>query len=241
MRSDPEFQLFLKNWRDAFRAPTPLWDGNRAVADLKSARYTRSSPQENARRSMLEFVQCEPGYGPRPWDMLKGIVGEVKDYKRQKLAWRKERKDTELFLAEVERRIKLRRSRVVDPILSSLLATAAERIEQQRLALQDSIRPAHHSPLGIWERLWAKHERSADINRGIDLDTRLQLQSAKMLRTFLHQDDGVSLRTIARLVVLVYLAAGLAYEKDDRLLIVDSRRVVDWRNVEDKLRQREIC
>lgn len=246
MRSDPEFQSFLKKWRDAFRAPTPLWDGNRAVSDLKSARYTRSSPEENARRSILKFVQCEPDYGPRPWDMLEGIFGEVKDYKRQKLAWKKERLDTEVFLAGVERRIILRRSKVVDPGLKSFLATAAEMIEQQRLALQNSIEPAQHAPLGAWERVWSRIKRNEDIRRGIDLDTRLQVQSAKMFRTFLHRDEGVSLRTVARLVVLVYLAAGLASEKkhgkdpEPRLWIDDSEHAITWRAVEDKLHRRGI-
>jgi hypothetical protein len=235
MRSDPEFQLFLKKWRDAFRAPSDLWDGNRAVAELKSARYTRSSPQENARRSMLEFVQCEPGYGPRPWDMLKGIVGEVKDYKSQKLAWKKERRDTEVFLAGVGRTVNLRASKVADQTLKSLLAAVAEMIEQQRRALRNSIRPAQQSPLGAWERIWASLQRRTDINRGIDLDTRLQIQSAKMLRTFLHRDDGISRRTIARLVLLVYVAAGLAYEKDGFLRIVDSPRALSLRGIEEKL------
>lgn len=244
MRSDPEFQLFLKKWRDALRAPGLVWDGRRAVADLKSARYTRSSPEENARRSMFDFVRCQPGYGPRPWEMLEGIVAEVEDYKRQKLAWRKERRDTELFLAGVERRIELWRLKVVEPSLKSSLTTLAEVIEQRRLALRSSITPARHSPLGVWERVWAGHERSTNINREIDLDTRLQVQSAKMLRTFLHRDEGVSLRTIARLVVLVYLASGLATEKRNqtrpRLWIADSDRSIGWRMVEEKLHDRRM-
>ena len=241
MRSDPEFQLFLKKWRDAFRAPSPLWDGNRAVADLKSARYTRLGPNGDPDRSLLKFVQCEEGYGPRPWSMLGGIVGEVKDYKRQRLAWKKESRDAEVLLAEVGRRVKLRGLDVVDPRLKSLLASAAKMIERYRLALRSPARPAKDSPLGVWERLWTGHERSTDINRGIDLDTRLQSQSAKMLRTFLHRDDGVSLRTIARLVVLVYLAAGLASEgKDGCLLIADSKHPITWRTVEDKLRRKRI-
>jgi len=240
MRSGPEFQSFLKKWRDAFRAPSVPWDGNRAVRELKSARYTRSAPEENARRSILKFVQCEPDYGPRPWDMLEGIFGEVKDYKSQKLAWKKESRDAELLLASVGRRIKLRRLKVVDPSMKSVLATTAEMIEQQRLALGSAAKPAQRSPLGAWERIWGNNERKTDINRGIDLDTRLQVQTAKMLRTFLVKDDGISLRTIARLVVLVYYVAGLTYEKAGYLWIADSQRRLSWRIVEDKLRSRGI-
>jgi hypothetical protein len=244
MRSDSEFQVFLQKWRDALRTPSLVWDGYRAVADLKSARYTRSSPDENARRSTFDFVRCQPGYGPRCWEMLEGIVAEVEDYKKHKLAWKKERRDAELLLAGVERRIKLRQLKVVEPSLRSLLATVAEVIEQQRLALRSSMTPTRHSPLGVWERVWQGHERSKDITRGIDLDTRLQVQSAKMLRTFLHRDEGVSLRTIARLVVLVYLAAGLATKKRNqarpRLWIAESARTVTWRMIEEKLNARGI-
>jgi hypothetical protein len=61
-----------------------------------------------------------------------------------------------------------------------------------------------------------------------------------MFRTFLREDEGVSLRTIARLVVLVYKAAGLASEiKNDGVLrLPDSHHAISVRSVEEKLRRR---
>jgi hypothetical protein len=85
--------------------------------------------------------------------------------------------------------------------------------------------PARRSPLGVWERLWSRHARAETIRREIDLDARLQKQAAKMFRTFPSEDEGVSLRTIARLVVLVYQVGGIAsYDKQTgQLVIVNSR------------------
>lgn len=58
-----------------------------------------------------------------------------------------------------------------------------------------------------------------------------------MLRTFLREEQGVSSRTTARLVVLVFLAAELASEFNNEgfLRIVDSKRAVTVRSVEEKL------
>jgi hypothetical protein len=105
--------------------------------------------------------------------------------------------------------------------------------------LRDPRRP---SPMGPWELLWKDHPRMENLRRQLDLDARLQIQAAKMFRTFLHEDQGVSVRTIARLVVLVYQTAGLASEMGTEgfLRIVDSRRKITVRSVEEKLRRKGI-
>jgi hypothetical protein len=64
-----------------------------------------------------------------------------------------------------------------------------------------------------------------------------QLQLAKM---FLTKENGVSLRTIARLVVLVYFVAELASKWDGRLQIGDSSDFLSVRAVEEKLHRNRI-
>ncbi|MFY9528821.1 MAG: hypothetical protein WAR24_07915, partial [Candidatus Acidiferrales bacterium] len=202
------------------------------------------SPREHI--SMLSFVRAESNRGPRPREMLEKVFAEVEDYRRQKFAWQTEFRATEMFLAGIGRRVSRRGLRVGDSRLKKLLTNTAQAIERRRLVLRDFSTSAQRSPLGVWERLWSQHSRAESVTREIELDTRLQVQSAKMFRTFLHKDEGVSLRTIARLVVLVYFVAGLASEKkereepDGRLWITDSQRVVTWRTVEDKLRRKRI-
>ena len=61
-----------------------------------------------------------------------------------------------------------------------------------------------------------------------------------MFRTFLHRDEGVSLRTIARLVVLVYYIAELATENQKDGCLWTSNRVITVRSVEDKVRRKGI-
>jgi len=191
---------------------------------------------------MFDFVFCNPVHRWRPKKMLGHILDEVEDYKQQKHAWEEEFRKTEFFLARIGRSAFLQSKRIGEKALKQLLTNTASLIEEQRCLVNRLRNPPQRSPLGVWERLWTNHARKASINREIDLDTRLQLQIAKMFRTFLHKDEGVSLRTIARLVVLVYKVAGLAsiVSKDGPLVLVGSERTITCRSVEDILRRNRI-
>ena len=191
---------------------------------------------------MFDFVLCMSIHGRRPREMLRRILDEIEDYKKQKLIWKEKYRETERFLARIGRSIFRRGKRAGEEALKQLLKNTANLIEEQRRLVKNLRDPTQRSPLGVWERLWMNHPRRTSINRGIDLDTGLQLQIAKMLRTFLHKDEGVSLRTIARLVVLVYQVAGLANMdvKNDTLVIAGSQRTISVRSVEEILRRNRI-
>jgi hypothetical protein len=245
MRSETKFESFLKQWRAALRSPSESWDGWRAVAELRRAGYTRRSnlsPEENDRISMFDFVFCNPVHRWRPREMFTNILDEVEDYKRKKLTGEEQYRKTELFLARIGRSTFLQSKRVGAETLERLLMNTANLIEEQRHLVKNLRSPTQRSPLGVWERLWPNHVRSARVNRKIDLDTRLQLQIAKMFRTFLHKDEGVSLRTIARLVVLAYKVVGLADAKSEGgiLYIANSPRTITTRSVEEILRRNRI-
>lgn len=242
MRSG-ELEAFISKWRAAIRAKGDSWEGTWAVGELVLARYPiRSSPFEVAHRrsSAMTFVCCDQGQGWRPTEMLTKVFAEVTDYKRRKLDWQKEFRITEMFLDKIYRATSRQKVRVKDSRLKRLLANTAAMIEKRRVALKLFRDSNQSSPLGVWERLWPEHARKEIVSREIDLDTRLQLQVAKMFRTFLGRDDGVSLRTIARLVVLVYEVADLASETDNDgfLRTPDSNRKITTRSVEEKLRRK---
>jgi hypothetical protein len=245
MRSETNFESFLKQWQAALRSPSQSWDGWRAVAELRSAGYTvrsKSSREEDERVSMFDFVLCRPAHRWRPRKMLSHILDEVENYKEQKQTWKEKYRETEFFLAGIERRVVLQSKRVSEDALKQLLKKTANLIEEQRRLVNNLKNQTQRSPLGVWERLWANHTRKVNIRREIELDTRLQLQIAKMFRTFLHKDEGVSLRTIARLVVLVYKVAGLAGRdaKNATSVLVGSRRTITCRSVEEILRRNRI-
>ncbi len=105
-------------------------------------------------------------------------------------------------------------------------------IEERRVAVKSCRGEDKKSaPLGeAWEQFWPRRPRSETISRGIDLDTRLQLQCAKMFRIFL---PAASVQTIARLIVLVYLVTGLAIETTYGLSIVRRRRPITVRSVRE--------
>jgi hypothetical protein len=54
----------------------------------------------------------------------------------------------------------------------------------------------------------------------MDADERFQVSAAKILQQFIRKKDGVTLQTIARLVILVYLAANFADTDEGHATIV---------------------
>jgi hypothetical protein len=223
MRIKPaEFDAFLAKWRSAITFQSDLWEGPQAVGELRrEAGY-------------LDFILCKPaGRRPPVW-MLQGILGEVADYRMQKQAWQQEFRDTEIFLAKIGRESELQSKKTATVHLKDILHKAALGIEEQRIAVKSYMDTGKKVSLpgGAWEKLWPHRARIEIINRGIALDTRLQLQCAKMLRTFLR---AVSVRTIARLIVLVYRTTELAIVKNDALWIVSERRRISVRSVAEKL------
>lgn len=217
-----EFNAFLTKWRSAINYQSVPWEGARAAGELcRSPGY-------------WGLVRCEPELAvPSKW-MLHGILAEVEDYRARKQVWQKEFRDTEIFLAKLERLAKRRINKARTAHLKNILHTVAAGIEEQRIAVRSYLdRNEKGSPLGaVWEQFWPNRARIEIINRGIDLDMRLQFQCAKMFRIFLR---SVSLRAIARLIVLVYLTTGLAVEKKDELWIVNEGRSITVRSVEEKL------
>jgi hypothetical protein len=197
-----------------------------AVADLQNAGY-------------LDFL-LRRSETRRPLNMLANVFDEVQDYRIQSVAWRDFEKAA-VFLAKIGREATIMSNDVDYPALKRLLSKVAQMIELERRRVRARTNASY---LGAWERLWPGHPRRQGIQRRIDLDARLQIQAAKMFRTFLHRDEGVSLRTIARLVVLTYIICGLAMESQEdgllRIVGLGPNRTISVRSVEEKLRRGRI-
>jgi hypothetical protein len=89
---------------------------------------------------------------------------------------------------------------------------------------------------GAWRRLLLQPEYRRRPLRELDLEGRFQIRVAKTMRTSLQKDDGVTLRTVARLVVLFYLCAGLAEDKKDYIEVKNTGRELSVDAVDQKLR-----
>jgi hypothetical protein len=233
-RPDPlEFDIFLRDWRIHLRKPGPDWDGLRAVAELRG-------------KKMLHFLLCEkkpyrtksgrmeqqdnwPEW--QPHDLLRRLTLEMKIYRH-----------------EAEARLVDRDFREVDDFLRGILQRITKRENQTRFKefravffdLRKRIERARNRLAGFrkWEfagLLWPELPRVNRITRAIDRDTRLQVELGKMFADYLRQ-NGVSLETIARLVLLAYLVGKLAAKDKDDIRTIYTDQIITVRKVRDKLR-----
>jgi hypothetical protein len=68
----------------------------------------------------------------------------------------------------------------------------------------------------VWQGLFGQSKTRLPV-RDIDLDGWFQITLAITFRFFLREEDGVTLQTIGRLVVLFYVCCGFTkYEKDHK-------------------------
>jgi len=223
MSTEPaEFKAFLIKWRSAITYQSDLWEGPRAVGELRQT------------AGYLDFILCRPDGRPAPRSMLRGVLDEVEHYRAKKEAWQKEFRDTEIFLAKIERKAERQSTKTATVDLKNILHTVALGIEKQRLAVNSYLNTDKKgSPLGlVWAEIWPLPARTVILNREIDLDMRFQFRCAKMFRIFLR---ALSVRTIARLIVLVYWTTGLATVENNALWIANKRRRITVRSVEEKL------
>jgi len=123
--------------------------------------------------------------------------------------------------------------------LASLLGDLSKYIERKRdtaLWLKERKRNSHYG--GIWQHMWPEVPRKSFVSRRIELDTRLQVELGKQLAFYL-RPLGVSLETIARLVLLAYLVGELASEEKTekaRIRTHFTGRILTVRNIRDNLR-----
>jgi hypothetical protein len=89
-----------------------------------------------------------------------------------------------------------------------------------------------------WAERFNKFKYPERLLRRIDLDSRVQVRIAVVLRFYLDlEDTGVSRRTIARLVALAYICGGLAEVKAHKCVIKGTGHSLKVKDVEQTLRR----
>jgi hypothetical protein len=239
------FDAFITRWRSRLTDCDPLWEGGFAVTELR-------------RKGVWDFLRCEKDWKNdwRSQDCLRRILAELNRYRRETQAWkqtgllaRQELKEGSQFLSKLESQLAKKEEKSRTPILKYHLRKTRKQVTESQEALKNFKKLATktrfvHSPLGSWELLWPKQKAEMYVRRGIQLDSRLQFQLGKMLSTFL-REDGITLKTISRLIVLAYWVAEIAVpyvDKDSetvqRLKTIYTERDLSVRNVQDNLIQR---
>lgn len=237
-KSDPlKFENFLEKWRCGLKTPSPDWEGPRAVAELRQTK-------------MLNFLLCEKKRyrtksGKKEWhdnwpdwqpdDLLRRVTQEMRIYRHECEARLLDRDFKELddFLGAIFQKIKKRESHTRFKEFTSALSDLRKRVERARKRL---------TGFRKWKRanlLWPELPRTNRVIRAIDRDTRLQVELGKMFADYLPQ-SGVSLETITRLILLAYLAGGLAARDGNDIRTIHTNQVLTVRKVRDKLRYKKL-
>jgi len=90
--------------------------------------------------------------------------------------------------------------------------------------------------LAEWQRHFDNFRYPEKLTRRIDLDFRIQVRMALILILYLDlKNTGISLMTIARLVVLIYICADLTKVEGDELQIRDTKRPLTVQAVHERL------
>lgn len=237
-KSDPlDFKEFLTKWRQGLRRPSPDWEGPRAVAELRQ-------------KKMLNFLLCKKKpyrtkSGKKEWhdnwpdwqpeDLLRRVADEVRAYRHQSEARLVDRDSKELedFLQGILQRIKKREGQTRFGEFGVALSDLKECVERARN------RVAGFRKWELDSIVWPELPRTNRTIKAIDRDTRLQVELGKMFADYLRQ-NRVSLETIARLILLAYLAGGLAAKDRDDIRTIYTNHVITVRKVRDKLRYKKL-
>jgi hypothetical protein len=236
-RKDPDpltLKTFIARWRDEISRKSDLWEGTWAVNELRGAKT-------------LNLVRCERNHWLFP-DLLNRSILEMKDYRDETsalaaggLLTNQQFEDADDLFQLIWNKIEKRKKSIRVPVVRRVLNELQERAQSSRDYIareKQEYKKTRHSKLGAWERLWSEHPTWKPVDQKIKLDKRLQLQLAKnFLRTLRLQNDH-TLRTIARLIVLMYWVGDLAAEdtKSSVLRLRSTNRVLTPRNVQDTLR-----
>jgi hypothetical protein len=224
---------FLAEWRKALNEPSVDWDGRRAYTELR-------------RKKVWDFVRCENEWKDdwRSNDFVFRIHAELGRYREESELWnrkslvtRKALKKEDAYLAKLDAGLGARLKKTTISVLRNQLLRVSESVREARLRLKHfaTLREKTKfvtSPLGGWELLFPEHKSKAFVERGLDLDSRLQLQLGKLMTLYLGQ-SRVTLKTICRLIILAYLVSDLAIldDKTDNCRTVSTDRQLDLENI----------
>ncbi len=100
------------------------------------------------------------------------------------------------------------------------------------------VHPRPPADFRSWAERFNKFKYPERLLRRIDLDSRVQVRIAVVLRFYLDlEDTGISRMTIARLVVLAYICGGLAEVSAGECVIKGTGDPLEIKDVEQKLQR----
>ena len=195
-----EYDAFLAKWRNGLNGRGMEWEGRLAVAELK-------------RKDAFEFLLCDGkrAHNRQTQHLFRKMFHEIKVYRKEAQGRPLKQLIDEVdkrFIA-IEEKFQKEMDQESNPDLKRVYESLRADIYGKRGRLL-AIRVLTPKKFGFWvEMIWRDLPSRNMAARTIELDTRLQVELGKVLVFYL-REKKVSLRTIARLVLLAYWAGGLS-------------------------------
>jgi hypothetical protein len=230
-RKDPlEFGTFLAGWQKLLRGKGGAWDGERAIRELKA-------------KGVYEFLVFEK-QSDNEWrssDIFSRILDEMKAY-RTEAEHRRIREyfdEVDEFLKKECEKVQKQENPIPLQDLKLLLQNLRKEVERTRKALAGLKKRREEWQFGQWKHLWPDSPRKNLVRKKIELDTRLQVEIGKVFGDYLFP-NGISVETVARLILLSYFAAELAEVVDGMPTAKYTGKALKVRNIRDILRANKI-
>jgi hypothetical protein len=225
-----EFEEFLKRWRDGLKRRSYIWQGPRAVAELQ-------------RKKMFAFLLCKKR-SDTDWqadDLLRRIVSEMRAYRTDTTSrlMKEYFDDADEFLRGVINKMQKAEDGTKIGSLQFVLQDLKKKAGRARETVARLRKNKKNWQFGMWQHGWPEVPRRNLVSRKKELDTRLQAELGKMLADYL-RPAGISLETIARLVLLAYWAGGLFEPKDGKSPKTDAGGILTVRNIRENLRDAKL-
>jgi hypothetical protein len=213
-----------------------LWEGHTACQELNSAGLLSTAMLEDTN----DGANVNSPINWRLRDPISLIVREVAIYERYRsriVLLNREMATSKRSLAKVVKELTKLRTRSNFPPLQQMLTQRIAETNFHIAQIDDVSRILWETPYGVWGRVLNEPKHLPKPYREMDLDTRFQIRVAKLLKSGLFPEGKVSLQTIGRLVLLVYLAAGLLEPRGDKAILLHSKRELKVEDIVQRLRR----
>lgn len=230
-------QACLERWKAAFA--TAYKRVGRALPDRERHWEAMQVFDELRKVESLDAVALRNARN-RTWrtkDLISRIAEEVKIYEDHAGKIRQIRLEFEATREAYDKAIGLLEKRAQSCTVPELRRISKQSAAYVQLDAQDVMRTQESywtKPRGVLRTL-LRESGGREPEREIDLDGRFQRRVAVLFQMFLPEE--LSLRTVARLVVLTYIAADLAEDRDGVLQTKHTEIQISVQSVEQKLRR----
>ena len=190
------YNAFLAKWRNGLHGRGVEWEGRIAVAELK-------------RNEAFEFLLGDGkwAHNRQTQHLFRKMFHEIKVYREEAQS-----RPIKQHIDEVENKLIAIAKKIQKEMDQESIADLKRVYERLRVDIYGkrgrlhALRFLPDRKFGFWvEMIWRDLPSRNMVARTIELDTRLQVELGKVLGFYL-RGKGVSLRTIARLILLAYWA-----------------------------------